>query len=139
MGFGPSSLLLFLKFYVFCFTFFICYAFASLLVVLVEFFNDKYFVHGLGLLLSLWEPQTLLYMYLVILLIKVFYLFSPKKKKKTNINIKIFFFHINTLIIFYKWLNLLLLLLLFGLKDYILVEICTYNFFKTFNNLYRFF
>ena len=33
-----------------------------------------------------------------------------------------FFFHIITLIIFYKWLNwYLLLLLLFGLKDYILV------------------
>ena len=33
-------------------------------------------------------------------------------------------------------LLLLLLLLLFGLKDYILGEICTYNFFKTFNNIY---
>ena len=51
-----------------------------------------------------------------------------------------FFFHIITLIIFYKWLNwYLLLLLLFGLKDYILVEICIFNFFKTLNNLYEFF
>ena len=100
----PAHVILFYEFplvtYVLKFEFFLCYVFVSPTRLTIKILNRMFNLYPLPLF------------HLLILSIDIFFFF--------------FFFHIITLIILYKWLNWYLLLLLFGLKDYILVEICIY-------------